>query len=483
LNTNESYIPEHHKILARQARYLHKELDALKCYPADRQLFGHLVTCAMLQGHKTGKIPVPWETIHREILGANAFRLRPLVHISGFSPGRCRTYEPVDWIMSELMRISASMTPEEIVREGWVDFGTGRRMNRRPASRMNDVCRHPEPIITRACIEKLTLNRGAVMLDDFERKYQGLVRDFNALGKEAPRRERYRLVNNTSCREKLFAYSPQHRGEGVFDFEPAWYSVSTGRLHLVGGCLQSVSRDLKEAAYARMPGFRNFDAKSCQPSICVSLMEQAGIDASPLIDYLQTTDYKKVYGDAIGISGSIVKRIVISICMGAWLPKRAKAAHLRDNSILQYLIEEVGGDEDKLNQVLEGIWDALGGIASCLKKWHVYLLDKYIDRHKVRGGKGYLLPNEVGKRLPLWDLRLKSAHYRWMGVAKVAAHLLQGMEAAVIQEFIVRDEGMKVIQVDHDGFLINEGTPDMQLWAGITSAHGLGGLALEEKPL
>jgi hypothetical protein len=483
VSNNKSYIADHHKMTSAQADYLNEILDELDCFPADRRLFGHIVSCAQLQKHNESKIPVPWETIQRDIPGAKAFRLRPLLRISGFSRGSCRTYEPADWVMDRLLEISASTTPAQIIQNGFVDFDTGRKMNKRPASRLNDANRNPEPPMIRACIKKLTENGAYIMLDDFETKFQDLVKAFRAMGDGAPRRERYRLINNTSCREKTLGYGLEPVGGGVYRYTPALHPVSTGRLHIDGGCLQSTSRDLKSAAYARMPGFRNFDVKSCQPSICIRYMQRAGIDATPLIDYLETTDYKKVFGDAIGVSGSLVKRIVISICMGAWLPKKANNAHQRDNSILQYLIEELEDDEDKLKQVLKKLWDVLGGIANCLKEWHSYLLEKYIDAHKVSGGNGYWLTNESGKRLSLKDLRLKSQRFRWIDVSKCAAHLLQGMEAAVIQEFIVKDEGIRVIQVEHDGFIINSGSPDMHLWDAITGAHGLGGLALEEKPL
>ena len=174
--------------------------------------------------------------------------------------------------------------------------------------------------------------------------------------------------------------------------------------------------------------------------------------------------------------------------MGACLPRTIRNMRERNNSILEYLAdfaEDESGeiDESKLEMLLKRGREVLGSLAECLKKWHRHLLESYIPIHKKKGGKGFVLPNAVGMTLPLWELHLDRPRYRWVGVARVAAHLLQGLEQACIQEQIVRDEGCKVISIGHDGFIINEGRPDMTLWNEITTKHGLGGMKLESKAL
>jgi hypothetical protein len=211
-------------------------------------------------------------------------------------------------------------------------------------------------------------------------------------------------------------------------------------------------------------------------------MHQAGIDATALIDYYESNDPKKLYGEAIGVSGDVAKRIIIALVMGALLPKSSKDWQSRKNSILRYLASEAA-DDAELEQLLKRANEVLAPIAISLKKWHTYLLEQYISAHKIRGGRGFLLPNATGKLLPLYELKLDDVRKRWIDIARVAAHLLQGLEQVCIQNQIVYDEGMNVISSEHDGFILNSGKPDMRLWQDITARHGLSGMVLEEKPL
>jgi hypothetical protein len=480
---NTSYIPDHHKMLRPQADHLNRVLDSVLCRPEDRRLFVHLVTSYKLQAYRhPDGVPVPYETIKRFLPGSNAFRLKDIVEISDYWNGHCRGYRPMDWFMREHLAISARMTAREIMDTDFVDCVSYRKMNKPPESKMVDSNRHLYPPLIRNCIEKLRANRSQLMLDDLERHYQSLQTDVLSRGESVELNMERRFRNNTSCREYLLQYPMRDEGGGRYSYTPAHITWNTGRLYIPGGCLLSASRDMKRAACINLPGFKNFDAKSCQVFIAMRLVEDAGIDARPLIDYLGKDDPKAFYGEALGIPGEDAKQIVIALCMGAHLPKTAKDWSNRDNSILD-ILAKFSTDALELETLLRRTWDVLGPMAECLKKWHSYLLETYIPRHKVKGGKGFVLYNAVGMTLRLWELRLDHPRFRWVDVARVVAHLLQGYEQACIQEQIVLDDQCRVTSIEHDGFHINEGYPDMGLWANITAKHRLAGMKLEEKQL
>ncbi len=428
---SKSYIPRHLKMLRPQADFLNEQLDKIDCLPADRRFLAFNVISYAHQAYKySDGIPIPYETYKLAMPGANPFRLKELLHISNFWKGHCREYRPSDSLMMGYLGISSRMSAEELIATDMVDFVSGRRMNRPPRSKRVDDNKNSYPSLVRATIEKLTANGGGVMLGNMERHYRSLYSDIQSRSNSIDSKTRRRFANNTSCREHLLRFPMEHEGGGLYSFTPAWRTHNTGRIYSIGGCLQSASRDLKRAAYKDMPGFMNYDIKSCQPFITIILIQQAGLDAQPLIDVIQRPNYKDYYASALGISPDIAKRIIIALCMGACLPRTIKNMQERNNSILEYLAdfaEDESGeiDESKLEMLLKRGREVLGSLAECLKNWHRHLLESYIPIHKKKGGKGFVLPNAVGMTLPLWELHLDRPRYRWVGVARVAAHLLQ----------------------------------------------------------
>jgi hypothetical protein len=166
------------------------------------------------------------------------------------------------------------------------------------------------------------------------------------------------------------------------------------------------------------------------------------------------------------------------------MPKTAKGYADRDNTILDSLAEVANG-EDEMKLLLERLWATIGEMAEAIRKWHIYLLDRYIPANKVKERGGYYLPNAIGKNLFLGDLKLDHPYLRLVDVSKVAAHILQGLEAAVVLSFIgEQDPAACVINsCDHDGFTVSAGEPSLALWDDLTARFGLAGLRLEEKEL
>jgi hypothetical protein len=485
-------------MLPAQRDYLKRKLDQLPgITDADRKIYAHIMACTVYAPPSTkatddrpAGVPVPWSLIQHQARGACSFRLAPLLTISEFKetdedgPGYCRRYLPHDEDVAAFLSISSNMPAAEFAATPLVDFVSGRAQ--RPAqTRCKDDNNHAEPALVAAAMRRLTTNGCLFNMTELEAAYRALSSEYKALDAaalttEAGNRLQGQWRAATACRTAILAQRPEQLHGELWRYQPAYRAVSTGRIHQLGGAVQTLQARLKRAAFAG-PQFTNYDIKSAQLFIACTLIEAAGLDAKPLVAYVDGANYEAV-GAAIGVSGKTAKRMVIAMAMGATLPKRANGWRDRHNSILN-LLAEYADDDDHMARLVRAANEVLGDIAACLHRWHAYLLDDYINLHKRPCRGGYGLPNAVGKVLPLGELRLNHPRWRWVDVARVAAHLLQGLEQRVIQEMICRDDGMVITSAEHDGFILSSGQPDMRLWAQITASQGLAGLRLEQKSL
>jgi hypothetical protein len=141
--TSKSYIPKRQKMLRPKAEYLHQVLDNVPtCTPYDRPLYAHCVSSYAVQADcYSDGIPIPYDTIRR-VPNANAFRLEPVLVISGYWPTHCRDYRPIDSVMFDYLAISSQMSAEEMMATDVIDFNTGRLMNAPPKSKQ-ELWRRP----------------------------------------------------------------------------------------------------------------------------------------------------------------------------------------------------------------------------------------------------------------------------------------------------------------------------------------------------
>jgi hypothetical protein len=484
MNKNKSKIPKHYRVLKVESDYIRTLLRGYS--EPDIRLYNHILqsNIQQYQQHPEGS-PIPWSTIQKYLPGAASHRLNPFVEICGYWPGHCRVYRVKDEYLFDYLNISSEMSAEQYLLEPHVCFETGRLMNTPPRSILTDEAHHPYPPQIRAAIKVLMRNGSLANLPAIEAHVQRRETEFNATNvldnndDEDSKKAKGRYINDRSCRKAFLGYKPIHQSGDIWFYRPQWYAVSTGRLHVKGGCLQSASGDMKRVAYAGIDGLRNYDIQSSQVYIAVVLLEQAGLDASWLKDYYCRHDYDW-YGSQVGIPGKLFKRIVIAICMGAYLPKLNPKMWNEENSILK-ILGEIAQDEEHLLLLLRLLRDVVGELAAVLKDWHRYLLTDYVPANKVGG----YLRNAVGMNLALYDLKFFHRREKWRGASRIAGHLLQGLEAACIHEMIARSDeaGFRPISCEHDGFIVSFGEPDAAMWDEITARHGLAGMQLVNKEL
>lgn len=494
-----SYIQDRHVVTQKEADYLHRLFNGL---PEQDQNFGCHVFLSnrwQHQEHPDGS-PVPYRAWKKAYPQANPFRLQEFISISSRRIDHCREYKVREPYLSEFLAVTSTMTAEELLNEPRIYFETSRRVTRARKSRLSDDNNYPLPVVIQKAIRVLSRNgcyvNVAEVIDHVQQLYCACQEAETqcGTGSEEYRRAKSRYVNDNSCYRSVWETRP-HRYQGdLFRFDPVLSAKSTGRLFVKGGGLQTASGEMKRRAYSGLTGFRNYDIKSSQVSILIKLLEKARIDPSWLIQYVNTDNYKEVYGRKAGIPGDLMKRIVISMCMGAHLPAtlrnyvrkedRKRGGSYRKNSILDYLSEEAK-DLNQLQVLLSGVREVLQPLSVTLKKFHTYLSAEYIPGNKVNGRGGPYLRNAAGMHLRLSDFNPgKSKGNKRLGPA-VAAHLLQGLEAAVTLEMIGRSDeaNFTPISCEHDGFIVSAGEADMTMWEEITRRHGLEGMQLVVKDL
>ena len=489
-----SYIQNRHAMTRPEADYLRS---LLRGYDEQDQAFAcHVMVSNILQCHsRPDGSPIPYVAWKKKFPKANPFELRPFIEVGEFRIGRCREYRWKDEFIREYLEITDRMSIEEYSQEPKVYFETMRKVSSQSGSRMYDENRNEEPPLIQEAMSVLDRNRGyfnGSLIEAHVQKRRHVMEqaelNFGPDSKEF-KAARGRYINDSSCRTSLLEKYPVHYNEDIYSFTPRWKARKTGRLYFEGGGLQSASSEMKRLAYTGLSGFKNFDAVSCQVFIARNLADRAGIQTNFLTDYLENPRYREEFGQYVGVPGSVIKQIVIALCMGAYLPSSIDRYTLSSdrlpeekyckNAVLDYL-SEYADNREQLAQKLGRLIEVFGPLKKILRSWHRYLLDVYVRENQKRGAGGYRLPNAVGKYLSL-NMIGKGA----IAAQKITAHLLQGTEAAVILEMIARSDeaNFTPISCEHDGFIISSGEPDLILWDEITRKHGLAGLQLVPKDL
>jgi hypothetical protein len=85
-------------------------------------------------------------------------------------------------------------------------------------------------------------------------------------------RAKYRRLNDEMCFISVLNQNPvpaPEIGPGVWKVIQPYRAQMSGRVGIIGGGLQTCSREMKMAAFSRVPGLRNWDLKGSQPAILI----------------------------------------------------------------------------------------------------------------------------------------------------------------------------------------------------------------------
>lgn len=490
---------------------------------ATQGLFFHLIACTLNDAWNPW-IPVSSYLIQYDLRGARWKDLerQGLIEVSDYSSvkGRSRSFRPKDFILDTVLEKEPS-TAQEARSARWRNVMTGRAAQKRrtalyddsrnliggkdsPLSRglrtyasmsvpfsapaVEDHLKRLERQTSMA--EQAWMSSGVGMLSDEFVSFQASAGPREAEGFNGEKftqpyrvflRNRSRWLNDFFCYQAVLRQGPTPApdlGPGIYRYQPAYEPQTSGRVHQLSGGFQSCSRGMKEAAYAGIPGLRNYDLKASQPNILLQLYaespEEYRPDSSWLERYLHDDNAKLKHAAEAGVPVDTWKRTLCAVMMGANLPGDIRFS---SGAVSKELIRIA---PDKLEATYRRLQRALEGFYESHRSWLEFVEQRYFDMYGALCKGGRFISNASGAVLLESHLAGCSEFQR---CSKIVAFLLQGQEAAFIHSLAALGDkyDFQVIANEHDG-LVTIGTIPDKAVSEAAEQSGLRQPVLIEKP-
>ena len=425
-------------------------------------------------GGDTGPfIPVPAKFIERHFRGASWQWLADagLVEVRPYSRSgrRCREFRATIDVRCEFAGLG--LTAQTLAAGGLVNLVTGRATTRRVKSVTWTPSGNALPVLVRTAMSAVMWalfcpSAIEVHIEMLRQAAEALPEGREKVSAQA------RYESDQRCYTAVLgqgAHVVAGDPEGQMRYYPAYMMQRTGRLGQIGGGLQSASRRMKTVAYSGVPGFKNFDLKASQAQILIVLLREAGINAQWLVDYARTG--KEAAAAYVGIPVDDWKTALYAVLMGARIPPLAQARTSR-GSVVAALQGAVAPDE--FEPTYARFLDYTTGLRRALRTWHRWLDTDYLaaNGRPNANGRTYIT-NGVGAVRAIEDLSGRGYERK----AQLAAHLLQGREAAFTHALAASSSefGFRVLSLEHDGLAVQGVIPT----AAVERAAGIARLPIE----
>lgn len=298
---------------------------------------------------------------------------------------------------------------------------------------------------------------------------------------QAYRKARGRYLSDIGPYQHMIA-GAEHVEGPIYSYIPSYTPQMSGRVSERGGGLQSCPREMKHAALSNVPNFFNYDLKSSQMNIFITLLEEAGIDTTCLVQLRDDPDLMTKLAEEVGLPRDKFKATFYSILMGANLSlneERVKKGDVGKNSILK-TVREAFPNLVEGSEAYSRLLKVLMPIKEAVDEWHNWLLDVYVPANRYRARGRYYLKNSTGVSLDLTKLYKERPH---AVKSVIAAFLLQGKEATFIHHLTILGGvfGYVVVTNQHDGIGTINPIPDEAVQEAIRLS-GLICAKIVEKP-
>lgn len=289
-------------------------------------------------------------------------------------------------------------------------------------------------------------------------------------------------LNDLRCYAAVIRQRPRHVRGPIWTYDTAWRVQDiSGRVSEQGGALQSCSREMKAAAFARLEDegtLYNYDIASSQLQDVIDATEPvAEIDTAILRSrYLDVP--KKENADQLGISRDTYKNLLyLTTYQGSWKDTLQKAVR----SAYRCLPEAVRivrraawteGDVDADTTYAQASTH-FQPLHEAVRKLADYLLSDYWETHKYNAS-GYVMRNACGRPFRKRDYVKREGTELGAEAesdaddattcrshatrSKVLAWYLQGREADKMHRLAARcaDAGIRVEGNEHDGIITGQ---------------------------
>jgi hypothetical protein len=490
---SEAYIQKNYKVLEAQYRFVREKTAHLN--DDTRHFVSHVLVSTIQRLNRRAESlssPISSTLIKKELRNARVFDAAELLNISHHSTaqGLCREFDAKPFWLQGYADCATALSAEQYLRAEKVNLFTGKHMRAVAKNRLYDDQRHYQPPLVIEAIKVICGSGCMFNLDGIEQHLarMRLLRDRCAdeigINSTQYARANGRYLNDFFCSRAILDQNPTATGvPGIYEYTPAYFVASTGRIQQYKGGLQSCSRRMKQVAYSGVPGLRNYDLKSSQ--LYALLLELIDADCDPLwlVRYLDTRDAKQVYAEMARMSVDCWKQCILALVMGATLPRATNEASIRHYSIMQTLLEEAEGDLELADGLRMNLTRVVGPLVEQINRWHSYLAGEFIERGTRQSKKGAYVMNHAGKRLYLSGLLSPRGRLRQKAKSKLAAFILQGREAAFIHSLTILgpEYGFKPISNEHDGLVVIGEIPAVAIRKAAESS-GFENAELVEKP-
>ena len=399
---------------------------------------------------------------------------------------RARRFKLSSIVVNKL-RTAAPRTVAESASTVWRNVWNGRQAHV-PLRSVIGTSPRPAPAMLRGALDSLRFG-----LFDHESLEEHLRRSLRASsGRELDARARMRLraryAVDFACYNAVLRQRPEP-WEGYARYLLAYTVNDSGRIQQRGGGLQNASKEMKAAAYARIPGLHNWDIKRSHLAGFCHFTREAGLSTSA-VETLYYGGAEQLEA-AAGLVPGAFKRLLYPLLSGGKLPdlgtsmlqdiaetheqasirQRVRMGDLarrrygnarsaaKPKTVQTVLRECLTGDDGyplvafpkRYAAVREGLADAIAEI----EQWHHYLAGYYVPQNLTHGRGGRFIRNTLGMQQALG--KRSGGALTPHRVAKwVVPHLLQGLEAAFIHALTVslyrRD--VSVVSNEHDGVVV-----------------------------
>ncbi len=488
-----SYIVSTFRVTAAQAEVVDRLLLGVQTdYPeATRRFLCHLLACGQSRDGEEELIPVAAKLIFRELGVRCTERVWMPLLDAGLIEWR---WESKETKLSRRFALRPSVRDRFLVavpRVGdprgtrFVDLVSGRASKRRAYLRYKtDSDGRSYPALIGSALAELRREGCPVDLRAAEAHVDGLwecygraTEDWERAGRpvlgpenDALKTAQGRWRTDHHCLNAMKEAGPTEAGNGIWRCVPYYERdlQRSGRLTEVGG-LQNCSRKMRHAALAGLRhshDVRNYDLVGSQAWGLVQLFEDAEIDTGWLKTYVRSDKGKyaeQAFGDRSAGTVDLWKACLFALFMGAVMPSTAKDPPSH--------VLAADGLRRKPMEIAKGVRDAFGGgypteeaqqklasfravvqpFLTARDAWHDALEARSASDQTfaVPGRGGRYVTNAAGMTFRTDDkagFPLRS---------KLAAHLLQGLEASFIHRLTALGPtfGFSAVNNQHDGLL------------------------------
>ena len=232
----------------------------------------------------------------------------------------------------------------------------------------------------------------------------------------------------------LHSFDPQ-----TSTYAPSYSPTRTGRVSEMHGGLQNSCRLIKAAALLDT-NLYNYDMVSAQVVCLHHLMEKYGVDDPWVRAYLADDNSKNIWANKLGIQVDTWKTCLYATLMCA------KPTYRKNHTALSRAIyADVGGESGHPRAKLQELETALRPLYTELDAL-LLAIHKKMDQNKVG------IHNGMKKIIP-----------KGLKDSKIMASLLQGLEAAFINELIKSHHKGTVVANEHDGIITTHKISDQAI--------------------